>query len=314
MRQLLVFFNRVGVIFALPVILVLAVVAFAAAGQVLTAPQFESFMAHSDGMVEIRGKAAGFTHVELINRADTIGEGDITEAGLFNIRPVRPLQQGEYRFVLRSTDKNGHSATSVQTLVVSVPEQEKDKALALVEEPGKTRRLISGHRQLRRSDLSSRQDFAIETITYAQKKLTFCGKRPKGMRLSIISGNRTIGSEYADTDNHFCIVRTHAMETGDHIFRAELSDAAGKMSAVISLPFTIKNAAGMTRQVYRGGHPVKTIIVRRGETLSHIARRIYGSVAFSELLFDANRDHLRSRNEIHAGQELVLPPVHKEEQ
>ncbi|RCL00378.1 MAG: Peptidoglycan binding protein [Candidatus Tokpelaia sp. JSC085] len=276
-------------------------------------PQFDSLMTNTDGIVEIRGKAVGFTHVELINGADIIGDVDVTEKGLFLIQPTGRLMPGEYHFVLRAIDeKSGCSATSLQTLLVSTPEQGNGKVLALVEEPGKAHRLISSQKTFHQVSTFPEREFAVESIIFQKGKLTVCGKKPANMQISIISDTRTIGSGHASDGNAFCVIRVRAMEVGDYIFRVELTDVSGKRADMISLPFSIRNSAGVTRQLYRAGYPVNTIIVRRGETLSHIAKRVYGSSTFTRVLFEANRDQIRRPCEIYAGQEFVLPLIKKQ--
>ena len=49
-------------------------------------------------------------------------------------------------------------------------------------------------------------------------------------------------------------------------------------------------------------------VVRPGDTLNSIARRAYGNPALWERIFDANRDLLRSPDDLRVGQELRLPP------
>ncbi|MEM1185172.1 MAG: LysM peptidoglycan-binding domain-containing protein [Planctomycetota bacterium] len=48
--------------------------------------------------------------------------------------------------------------------------------------------------------------------------------------------------------------------------------------------------------------------VERGDTLGAIASRFYGSSAWTEFLFQANRDRLSTPNAIRIGQTLVIPP------
>ena len=50
-------------------------------------------------------------------------------------------------------------------------------------------------------------------------------------------------------------------------------------------------------------------VVRRGDTLSEIALREYGSIRFAELIFEANRDQLASMDDLQIGMELRLPPA-----
>jgi nucleoid-associated protein YgaU len=55
------------------------------------------------------------------------------------------------------------------------------------------------------------------------------------------------------------------------------------------------------------GAPVE-YTVKPGDTLSRIARNHYGSVAYKDLIFRANRDRLRSEDSLQVGQKLRLPP------
>ncbi len=49
--------------------------------------------------------------------------------------------------------------------------------------------------------------------------------------------------------------------------------------------------------------------VASGDTLSGIASRFYGSQRFAELIFTANRDRLRTPDDLRVGQTLVIPPA-----
>ncbi len=53
--------------------------------------------------------------------------------------------------------------------------------------------------------------------------------------------------------------------------------------------------------------PVRTWTVRRGDTLGAIAQREYGSIVYADLIFEANRDILRSPDDLDIGMVLRLP-------
>jgi len=56
--------------------------------------------------------------------------------------------------------------------------------------------------------------------------------------------------------------------------------------------------------------PEQTIeyTVRSGDTLSGIAKSQYGSTAYKDLIFQANRDRLKDEDSLQLGQKLRLPP------
>ena len=57
----------------------------------------------------------------------------------------------------------------------------------------------------------------------------------------------------------------------------------------------------------------RTIVVLKGESLSRIAAKIYGSGSKYPLLYEANKDTIKDPNKIAVGQVLKVPPLPKEE-
>ncbi len=55
--------------------------------------------------------------------------------------------------------------------------------------------------------------------------------------------------------------------------------------------------------------PMIEYTVQRGDTLGGIARRFYGSSRFAEVIFEANRDRMRSMDTVRLGQVLMIPPA-----
>ena len=67
------------------------------------------------------------------------------------------------------------------------------------------------------------------------------------------------------------------------------------------------NAAASSRVITRGRGGTKTYTVQPGDTLSKIAREIYGDANQYMKIFDANRDKLTDPDKIRPGQNLVIP-------
>lgn len=55
--------------------------------------------------------------------------------------------------------------------------------------------------------------------------------------------------------------------------------------------------------------PMIEYTVQRGDTLGGIARRFYGSSRFADVIFEANRDRMRSMDTVRLGQVLMIPPA-----
>ena len=53
---------------------------------------------------------------------------------------------------------------------------------------------------------------------------------------------------------------------------------------------------------------IESYTVKAGDTLSMIAEKVYGDAAAFEKIFEANKDVLKSADDIKVGQELKIPP------
>lgn len=271
------------------------------------APVFETFTVRPGGGSIIGGRAEARAHVELMNGAKLLAEINADSEGLFQVEIPAFAEPGDYRLVLRSTDKSGGSATSTQTLFVSVPEREEKDILALIDEPGRTRRLISPNKTFEGEPKAVGDDFAVERIAYSMGNLSICGKSPALMRVLVRTHERSIGSERSDEHGDFCINRPYLLEQSDYIIRAELLNDSGDSVAYLRLPFSVNSYSQDNIQRYVGEKWVHLVVVRRGETLSSIAVRLYGDGSYAKTIFEANRQVLTNPNAIIAGQELVLP-------
>lgn len=49
--------------------------------------------------------------------------------------------------------------------------------------------------------------------------------------------------------------------------------------------------------------------VRKGDTLSGISKSFYGSIRYTDFLYKANKDRLRSEDDLRLGQVLLIPPL-----
>ena len=66
-------------------------------------------------------------------------------------------------------------------------------------------------------------------------------------------------------------------------------------------------AATVTRPP--GPATVQTYVVQSGDSLYAISRKFYGDSSHIDLIFEANRDVMRSKNSLSVGQKLRIPPV-----
>lgn len=55
--------------------------------------------------------------------------------------------------------------------------------------------------------------------------------------------------------------------------------------------------------------PIPEYVVQSGDSLSTIAKKVYGSAQHAEFIFEQNRDRLRNRNMVRAGMSLRVPSL-----
>jgi nucleoid-associated protein YgaU len=67
------------------------------------------------------------------------------------------------------------------------------------------------------------------------------------------------------------------------------------------------NTQGTGGQQSQGATPGRTYTVKPGDSLSKIAKEVYGGANDYMKIFEANRDKLRDPNMVHPGQELKIP-------
>ena len=58
-----------------------------------------------------------------------------------------------------------------------------------------------------------------------------------------------------------------------------------------------------------GPTQMQTYVVQSGDSLYAISRKFYGDSSHIDLIFEANRDVMRSKNSLSVGQKLRIPPV-----
>jgi nucleoid-associated protein YgaU len=107
------------------------------------APEFGLLRAEPDGSLLVAGKGTPNADIELITGDTVLGNTKAEANGDFALVLNDPLKAGDYSMVLRTTNPDGKAATSVQTAIVSIPQDLKGQVLAMIEEPGKASRIIT---------------------------------------------------------------------------------------------------------------------------------------------------------------------------
>jgi tetratricopeptide (TPR) repeat protein len=103
----------------------------------------------------------------------------------------------------------------------------------------------------------------------------------------------------------------------NNLLRKQLQAAGGAAPATVSNVKTILTDAPAPRPapapaVAEPAEPAKaarTYQVRPGDTLSRIAGSVYGDTGKWRLIYEANRDQMKSESDLKAGQTLIIPSL-----
>ncbi len=113
-------------------------------GEDLAIPSFHIVRVEPNGSMVIAGSAEPNSEIEVVAGAHVIARADVGPSGDFAAVLDDSLDPGDYQIVLRSTGPDeGQVTTSLETAIVSVPDNSSGQVLALVEEPGAASRLIT---------------------------------------------------------------------------------------------------------------------------------------------------------------------------
>ena len=96
---------------------------------------------------------------------------------------------------------------------------------------------------------------------------------------------------------------TQPVSPGPHRLRVDAIAADGKVVARIEVPFVRESEAV---QLTVGADP-DVVVVRPGNSLWRIARRIYGRGVLYTVIYEANDEQIRDPNLIYPGQVFTIP-------
>ena len=108
-----------------------------------TPPAFDVVRVEPDGSVLIAGRAEPGARVEIISKDTTIARSECGANGDFVAIPDDRLAPGEHEISIRATLADGRTVDSVETAVVSIPENETGEVLAVIEQPGEASRIVA---------------------------------------------------------------------------------------------------------------------------------------------------------------------------
>ena len=273
----------------------------AAAAEPNRTPSFDIVKIDPDGQAVIAGRAAPGDRVRVLDGDKPVGEVTADGRGEWVLVPTAPVAPGDRRLALEATRPNGADPVRSQDVVgLSVPAPaagDKGGAVAVLlpHDAGKPVQAL----QLPQPAPGA-GPLRLDTADYdGADKLILSGHAEAGARLNLYAGNRPLGSATADAAGKWVLAAPRPAIAGAFELRLDQLAADGSVFRRIAAPFeppseSVSGESG-------------SYVVKRGNSLWWIARRMYGQGPRYTAIYSANRELIRDPDLIYPGQVFKLP-------
>jgi hypothetical protein len=141
----------------------------------------------------------------------------------------------------------------------------------------------------------------VEVIDYDDDgRLVISGRAPIGSGVNVYLNNIFIGRAKTGRIGVWRLSPETKVKPGLYTLRADQIDAANKVMARLSMPFS-------RAEPVVNPPPEPFVIVQPGNSLWRLARRTYGEGTRYTIIFQANKEQVKDPDLIFPGQVLALP-------
>lgn len=303
-------------------------------------PSFDLIRVEGDGSIIIAGRAAPNARVEVDTGAHVIGSTVAGPEGDFAIIVDQPLKPGGYQLKLRSTTQDNVVAISLETAVISIPEEPDGQVLALVEKPGEPSKLIAipaalsstpavaSVGQLKNADAPASEPastaptgepkVALDAVEIEGRNIFLAGTADPGRKVRAYANDILLGETEVLPGGSFLIEAERDLPVGDYMIRVDLLNDPGGAEVVARavVPFAREPGEAIASVVPAAASETpgrklqdveSAVIIRRGDTLWRISRRVYGHGVRYSTIYLANQTQIRDPNRIWPGQVFKVP-------
>lgn len=174
----------------------------------------------------------------------------------------------------------------------------------------------------------------IAAVEIDGREIFVAGEAEAEKRVRVYANDVLLGQDKADRNGRFLIQTERDLPVGDYIIRADVLDTDEQtVTARAAVPFAREPGESLTSvadssapssmsgeaETEDGAIPMaaplrqdRAVIIRKGDTLWHISRRIYGLGTRYTTIYQANKEQIRDPDLIWPGQTFVLPETSNE--
>jgi hypothetical protein len=272
-------------------------------------PAFDVVRVEADGRTVIAGRALPGDKVTVSDAGGALGTVTADARGDWVLIPDQPLQPGGRELRVEAVGADGTARTGDQTVVLVVPERDRDIAGRPKEGSRGVLALVaprtSGTPRLLASPQGPRGEGApqagFEAVDYDRAgRIALSGWAAPGAEVQIYLDGTLIGHAAADAGGHWGLRPERAVEPGSYTLRVDQVGPGGKVTARAEVSFP-------RRPIAEDSLGDRAVVVVPGNNLWTIARRSYGEGPRFTAIFEANQDQIKDPDLIYPGQIFVMP-------
>ena len=270
-------------------------------------PSFDVVRVDPNGDAVMAGRAPPGSTVVILDNGRPIGKVTADGRGEWVFVPTTPLTPGSRQLTLEMQVAGGAPVASDDVVVLVVPARDRDIAGRPADERTgalalRVPRGDGGATLLQApAGVNKASSLSVDVIDYDDKgQLAISGRAAPGARVNLYLDNGFIGRADADAKGDWRLAPEAAIKPGLYTLRADQTDAAGRVTARVAMPFSRADPVA-------DAPPEPFVIVQPGNSLWRLARRVYGQGIRYTMIFEANKDHIKDPDLIYPGQVFALP-------
>lgn len=272
-------------------------------------PAFDLVRISRGGTGVIAGQMSPGATVELYANGSLIASEVADQNGEWVMILNEPLNAGSVELNLKARlDENNDPVEAADVVVVSVPEREverfverADNGVVAVLTP---RDGEGGSRILQRPGGQAFSEVGdslrVETLDYGNGTTYVAGVALPRVEVRLYLDGAFKGASKADDDGRWAVTLAEDLASGAHTIRLDQTLSGDDVELRVEQPF-------VTGQPFDPSEAASGILVQPGNTLWHIARRLYGSGVRYTVIFRENSEQIVDPDKIYPGQLFRIP-------
>ncbi|GAB4138253.1 MAG: LysM peptidoglycan-binding domain-containing protein [Sphingomonadales bacterium] len=269
-------------------------------------PSFDIVRLSRGGSGVIAGRAEAGWQVRVLADDAVIAETVADRRGQWVVILEQPLAPGSRELTLQASNEAGETVESADLVVVAIPAADSDRAdegvVAMM-----TPKAGGPSRLLQRPPASAPGNggvLSIDTFDMLPNgQIAMSGSGTAGGATRLYIDDRFVGETRADAQGYWqLLVDAPVAMDADAPLRLRADHVLAEGQVELRVEQILQPGA---LPVLEGG--VQSLIVRPGNNLWSVARKVYGAGTQYSLIFQANANQIRDPDLIYPGQVFVLP-------